>query len=139
MQNLLSARPEPAGVSFQQFPHSNALALFAFKNTRERLGQQCIEPRSQHVHDYSLPATLPLDRLMWPLVVVAAVTFDDQRQAVLGDLLLRQRHALPPQRPVDFTFKNAAGVVLDLIASQVQVAEIGHAIARRQQRRDLGA
>ena len=115
------------------------LTAIAFKDARQRLGQKFVQPRAQDVDQYPLADGFGLDRLVRPPVLVAAVVLDDDRQVVLLDLLSGQCQPFPPQRAARFAFKNAPGVVLDLVAREIEIAEIDDAVSWSKQRSDVGA
>ena len=82
---------------------------------------------------------LSLDRLVRMSVLVSAIALDDPRQIILLDLFCRQRNPFPIQLATDFTFKHAAGVVLDVSAGQIKIAEVAHGGTGLQQWCDFSA
>src|SRR5262249_48389315 len=103
-------RPRPTSPPtpmLQQRRDLPALALLAFLNLLQRLGQRRIEPHAQDVDQHGLPQGFGLDRFVRPTVPVAAVVLGDHRQVEGGDLLLSQRDPLPEQLSADLVFKNA--------------------------------
>jgi hypothetical protein len=78
----------------------------------------------ERADQYPLADRFGLDRFVRSLIRVAAVVLDDDRQLILLDLLSGQREPFPSQRAAHLAFKNAAGIVFDVVAGEIEIAEI---------------
>src|SRR5262249_39287388 len=123
----------------QQAADFGALPLFAFMYMVELLGQQLAEPIAEDADDHVLLERLGLDRLMRPAAVLeppVGLRDGEMPQRVGIDLILGQGDSLPSQRS-DLAFKYAPCVLLDVVASQIEVAHVEYVMARTQDRRDV--
>src|SRR5215831_10615719 len=135
----MTAVKQSSSLSAEQGGQALALALLAYEYALQWVGQKRVEPGAQDLAQHGLPQRFGFNRFMRAAILIAPVVFDDDRQVVLGDLLCGQRDSLPAQLTTDLAFKNAAGVRFDLVAGQVPVAKVEHAVAGAQQWRDPGA
>jgi hypothetical protein len=71
-------------------------------------------------------------------VIEPFVGFDDARQLVVFDLLVGQRQPFPAELAADDLFEDAAGVVLNVITSEVEIAEVANAVTYLEPRADIG-
>lgn len=65
----------------------------------------------------------------------ARIAFNDDRQSVAVHLFTRERQPFPAE--IGITFKNAPGVVFNIAAGEILVAEVEHPLVQPQQGRDF--
>src|SRR6266536_1731660 len=122
----------------EQSANPLALLSLAYQNVRERLRQKLVEPSAQSVHDDALAQSLGFNRIVSATVLEPGVVLGDDRQAVVVDLFPRESEPLPVQ-PRRGAFQNLAGVVLDVVAGEVEITKIENAVPARQDRGDVGS
>ena len=95
-----------------------------WRRSRSRtFGQQLIESLARDLDQHRLPQGFGFDRLRRTAIAAAAIVLGDHQKIVVIDLLCRQRQPFPPQG-ANRLFRNAPGVLLNLVTGKIMVADV---------------